>query len=44
MGRSAKCADTLQNLRWVFLLKKIDGQECIMLVEVQWWRLAGTEK
>jgi hypothetical protein len=44
MSRSAECADALQNLCWVLLLKQIDGEERIVLLEVQRRRLAGAQK
>lgn len=44
MGGSAECPDTLENLGRVLLLVQVDGEEGIVLVEVQGRGLAGAEE
>ena len=44
MGSSAESTEALQDLGRVFLLVEVDSEEDVMLVEVQRWRLAGSEK
>jgi hypothetical protein len=44
VGGSAECSNALEDLGRILLLVQVDGEEGIMLVEVQGRRLAGAEE
>jgi hypothetical protein len=44
VGSTAEGADTLENLSGILLFKQVDGQEHVVLLQIERRRLAGTEE